>query len=221
MALKISLQKLSLLVCVLFTLSSCNETTKSKVAVDRVDLDSVAVVEAVTTENSVEAVVAVPESPIVDEQEDADQILLRRDTILFGKFKADTGVTIKKAPLDFSTYPEAKAFITRIKEGYEASPPSFAGFYTTVTFGCGAGCIMGFMIDDRNGAIYDLPLGEENMCVWSLDRSVYQYNSRLYIAAICKENAESKTIYYQAFLWDEQGKAFKKIKSAAFLKAKN
>ena len=219
MALKIIFQKMSLVLFVLFTLSSCQETTKNKVAVDRVDLDSSAVAVAVITETPVEAVVA-ETKPQIEDEEDADQLLLSRDTILFGKFKADTGVIIKKAPLDFSTYPEAKAFITRIKEGYEASPPSFAGFYTTVTFGCGAGCIMGFMIDDRNGAIYDLPLGEENMCVWSLDRSVYEYNSRLYIAAICKENDESKTIYYQAFLWDEQAKVFKKIKSAAFLKAK-
>ena len=220
MALKIISQKLLLFICVVFALSSCQETTKSKAAVDRVNLDTVAVAEAVTTEPPVEAVVAETKLQIEDEEENADQLLLSRDTILFGKFKADTGVIIKKAPLDFSTYPAAKAFITRIKEGYEASPPSFAGFYTTVTFGCGAGCIMGFMIDDRNGTIYNLPLGEENMCVWSLDRSVYEYNSRLYIAAICKENDESKTIYYQAFLWDEQAKVFKKIKSAAFLKAK-
>lgn len=218
MALKTSFQKLVLLICVLFTLSSCNETTKSNVAVVRVALDSAAISKVATAETSVEAAVALPELTIVDQEEDADQLLMSLDTILFGKFPADTGLIIKKAPLDFTTYPGAKDFITRIKEGYEASPPSFAGFYTTVTFGCGAGCIMGFMIDDRNGAIYDLPLGEENMCVYSLDRSVYEYNSRLYISAICKESQDSKTIYYQAFLWNEQKKVFKEIKGKDFVK---
>jgi len=54
---------------------------------------------------------------------------------------------------DFSTNPEAKRFITRIKEEC-ANGINFAGHYTLVTWGCGSPCQTGVVVDRKTGKIY-------------------------------------------------------------------
>lgn len=95
---------------------------------------------------------------------------------------------------------------------------NFGGYYVTSIFGCGASCIMGFMVDVRDGKIYDLPLGEENSCLFAEDRALYNWMSRLFIAGVCKENVDAKKVYYKAYLWNEDKKEFEKVGESAFLK---
>ncbi|MET0394771.1 MAG: hypothetical protein ABW019_16620 [Chitinophagaceae bacterium] len=62
-----------------------------------------------------------------------------------------------KAPLDFSSNPEARYYRTRIREGYREDSVNFAGHYTLVIWGCGAPCQAAVIIDRQTGKIYDVP----------------------------------------------------------------
>ncbi|WNJ20354.1 hypothetical protein [Pontibacter sp. G13] len=69
----------------------------------------------------------------------------------------------KLADPDFSTDPDAKRFITRIKNEC-AKGINFAGQYTLVTWGCGSPCQSGVVVDRKTGAIfggYGTVLGSE------------------------------------------------------------
>jgi hypothetical protein len=117
----------------------------------------------------------------------------------------------KKAKLDFNSNPGALHFKTRITNGYNSGDINFAGHYIGIAFGCGGGCIMGFIVDAKDGKIYDAPLGEANMCVWTLEMNIYKPQSRLYISSVCKEESDSKDVFYKAYVWHEKEKVFKKV----------
>ena len=142
------------------------------------------------------------------------------DSINFQKYAVKVNRNFEKAPLDFDSNSGAKYFKTRIIEAYKDNTVDFAGHYIGVVFGCGASCIMGFMIDVRDGKIYDSPLGEDNMCFWALDMNICRPNSRLFISAICKETEESKTVYYNSYVWNEEQKKFEPVESKDFIKSK-
>lgn len=57
---------------------------------------------------------------------------------------------------------------TRITEGAKQGV-NFAGNYHIVTSGCGAGCQMGFVIDERTGTVHDLDYGGEEQMYLNLD----------------------------------------------------
>jgi len=130
----------------------------------------------------------------------------------FNKFPSKNYKFTTKAKLDFSSDEGAYNFRTRINEAYASGTPDFASYYITVIFGCGASCIMGLMMDVRDGKIYSLPLGEETSCMFAEDRAIFDLNSRLFIASICKESPEDESVYYHAFVWNEEKKAFEKVK---------
>ena len=129
----------------------------------------------------------------------------------FEKFATEKFSVTKKAKLDFSSNENAKYFKTRIIDAYKSDKTDFASYYIGVIFGCGASCINGFIIDVRDGKIYNLPLGEEHSCLFAEDRAICEQNSRLFISGICKENPEDEKIFYDAFLWNETKKIFEKI----------
>lgn len=140
------------------------------------------------------------------------------DSINFEKYAVEVQDVIKKAPLDFSSYPESKSFKTRITEAYnDGTAIDFGGHYIISAFGCGAGCIMGFMVDVRDGKIYDLPLGEQNSCFWSLDRALGKPDSRLFISAICKEEENNPISLYIAYVWNEEKKLFENVNKEEFI----
>ncbi|RYD79330.1 MAG: hypothetical protein EOP55_05000 [Sphingobacteriales bacterium] len=174
-----------------------------------------------------DSITLVPHEPIADtvktkSRETADDAEISyADSIDFGKFYVELQKNqTSRASIDWSSYPEAGAFKTRITEAYKTSEISFGGHYVSAVFGCGASCIMGFMVDVRDGKIYDLPLGEENSCLFAEDRALYTTTSKLFIAGICKENNEDTSVYYKAYLWDESKKEFSGIKPEEFLKKK-
>ncbi|PIF46766.1 hypothetical protein CLU96_3806 [Chryseobacterium sp. 52] len=128
----------------------------------------------------------------------------------FHKFPSKKYTFVKKATLDFSSDEGAYNFRTRIKEAYASGTPDFASYYITVIFGCGSSCIMGLMMDVRDGKIYGLPLGEETSCMFAEDRALFNVKSKLFIASICKESPEAESVYYHAFVWNEEKKMFEK-----------
>ena len=81
-------------------------------------------------------------------------IYLKRASIdMFEKYKVPVYQGILKEP-DFTSNPEAKMFITRIKEGCK-SGINFAGHYTLIYWGCGTACQSGVIVDRKTGVIYD------------------------------------------------------------------
>jgi hypothetical protein len=70
----------------------------------------------------------------------------------FDKYKTEIH-NGKLAEPDFSSYPEAKRYITRIKEECK-NGINFAGKYTLVIWGCGSPCQSGVIVDRINGKIY-------------------------------------------------------------------
>lgn len=136
----------------------------------------------------------------------------------FKKFPADDVTLTKRATLDFSSNESAKYFKTRITEAYASDRIDFASYYISVIFGCGASCIAGFIMDVRDGKIYDLPLGEENSCLFAEDRALFKPHSRLFISGICKESPEDEKVYYKAFVWNEDHKIFEKADEKDLLK---
>lgn len=152
------------------------------------------------------------------ENEITDTTVNYSDNINFDKFHIDAQKTMANAPIDWESLSGASAFKTRITEAYQTNNVNFSGYYIMSVFGCGASCIMGFMVDVRDGKIYDLPLGEENSCLFAEDRALGNATNCLFIAGVCKENPDSNKVYYKAYLWDEDKKEFEKIEAAAFLK---
>lgn len=140
------------------------------------------------------------------------------DSIDFQKYEVGPQKRMENAPIDWESLSGASEFKTRITEAYATNDVNFAGHYILSVFGCGASCIMGFMVDVRDGKIYDLPLGEENSCLFAEDRALCKPTSKLFIAGVCKENQDSTKVYYKAYLWDEDKKEFQKIEENAILK---
>lgn len=155
----------------------------------------------------------VKDTSIIESKEaNNDEEIYHADSVNFEKFASNTELNEAKAPIDWSSYPEAKDFKTRIIEAYKTNEVGFASNYILATFGCGTSCIMGFMVDTRDGKIYDLPLGEENSCSNAEDSAIYKNNSKLFISSICKEKLGSTKVYYIAYLWDEDKKEFTSMK---------
>lgn len=96
-----------------------------------------------------------------------DTITNYSDTINFEKFYVGVQKRPTNVPINWESLSGANEFKTRIIETYKTNDVNFAGHYIMSVFGCGASCIMGFMVDVRDGKIYDLPLGEENSCLFA------------------------------------------------------
>lgn len=196
------------ILCCLFLLCSCTNSSKPSKQDTTVKTDDIIVY-------AIDDTTVKPVIEPTNDTEDDEPILT--DSINFAKYATEVLTQTTKAEVNFTNYPEAKQFKTRILEGYKTGEINFAGHYIATYFGCGAGCIMGFMVDVNDGEIYSLPLGEENMCFWAVERALYTSNSNLFISSICKETDESKELYYIAYVWNEEEKAFKSVKSEAFI----
>jgi len=145
----------------------------------------------------------------------------------FEKYNIEKHTIKGKAKINFQSNPTARMFRTRITEGYKSSNIDFAGYYITIIWGCGTGCISGAMVDIRDGKVYDLPLNEEtayNGCYSNYgtdedDRVTYKEFSRLFITTICSEkeiensknNKQDKIFLIN--VWNEQKKKFELVKT--------
>jgi len=71
-----------------------------------------------------------------------------------------------------------QAFATRLKQA-STQPVNFAGHYILATWGCGAECLGGAVIDARSGKVVFLPY---SVCCWSEgDPFYYKKDSRLIV----------------------------------------
>ncbi|MBS0193618.1 MAG: hypothetical protein JSR34_05170 [Proteobacteria bacterium] len=96
-----------------------------------------------------------------------------------------------------------REYRTRLAAGAQ-SGVNFAGHYAIVTFGCGAECLMGYMVDERNGGVRELGYGGENQTNLGL---AYKPNSSLLKVSYWDGTA----CHSEAVVWD--GTHFKTIAS--------
>ena len=109
--------------------------------------------------------------------------------------------------------PEARRYRTVIREG-AGEGPNFAGHYTIVEWGCGAGCVQFAMVDAKTGSVFMPPFyvgpcalveGETGEPEEPLQ---YRIDSRLLIVSGSR-NEEGEGVYY--YKWD--GKRLELIKT--------
>ncbi len=75
----------------------------------------------------------------------------------FQDFPGEPAFTGTPAPVDFSTKPEARTFVSRITEGAKTGP-NFNGHYTVIEWGCGTSCQTHAIVDASTGAIVEYGL---------------------------------------------------------------
>ncbi|CDX49154.1 conserved exported hypothetical protein [Mesorhizobium plurifarium] len=100
--------------------------------------------------------------------------------------------------------PDKKKFRTMIRE--QAGKPDFAGWFKVATWGCGALCQTGVVIDTKTGNIVWLP---HTVCCWNEDDQPFYYrlNSRLIVFGGQLDEDGPKGAHY--FLFD--GNSFKRL----------
>ncbi len=144
------------------------------------------------------------ENAILAKEKDQDNLEVYKKFSLTSSFK-DYKVDVyegKLADPDFETNPEAKMFITRIKEGCKEGI-NFAGHYTLIYWGCGTSCQYGVVVNRKTGEIidgYQSSLGSE-----------FRKNSKLIIfnSDFIEENSEYIPLYqfkkFELKLWKNNG----------------
>jgi hypothetical protein len=89
---------------------------------------------------------------------DMDECLIQADALPAGmpRFQDHPARPVrlsKPAPVDLRGNPAAQAFRTRLRLG-ATEGPNFAGHYTVVAWGCGAGCIDFGIVDAVSGKVF-------------------------------------------------------------------
>jgi len=87
------------------------------------------------------------------EYDDVEMYLKYNPTSKFEDYKVEV-YDGKLSNPDFSSNPDAKRFITRIKKECQKGI-NFAGHYTLVYWGCGSPCQSGVVVDRKTGKIFD------------------------------------------------------------------
>ena len=120
--------------------------------------------------------------------------------ISFNDFRVDSIYTGRNAPLDLASRKGAKRYKTMITEGYESQLTNFAGHYIIASWGCGAPCHMGYLMDRTTGKVYNIPYAELGYD--------FRQNSRMLIV-----NPPDSLGFYNDFfgkpsiyVWDEETK---------------
>lgn len=109
----------------------------------------------------------------------------------------------KRAPLKLSSG-NARTFRTRLTEGARDGV-NFAGHYTLVSWGCGAGCLQVGIIDVRTGTVYfPEQLGGFQVWFWSDDPNEevlrFKPDSRLLIMSgfpVSRSGEKGGIVYYE------------------------
>ena len=93
---------------------------------------------------------------------------------LFKDYPVAETYTGKNAPLVLRR--EDVTFRTRLREAAKGKP-NFAGHYIVASWGCGAGCLMGAVIDAKTGRVSSFP---HTICCWeSVDEKFQPIEFRL------------------------------------------
>ena len=78
------------------------------------------------------------------------------DVPQFSQYKAESTYSGPAAKPILDT-PSKRMFRTRINDGVRGRQPNFAGEWIIVTWGCGASCTAGAIVNARTGDVVDIP----------------------------------------------------------------
>jgi|GEM_PF-2151689 len=83
------------------------------------------------------------------------------EAVFITKFKFDNyKVPVfsgRKAKFNSNISHTARLYRTALREEYKLQEVNFGGHYILVTWGCGAPCLGGALVDVKNGKVYDVP----------------------------------------------------------------
>ena len=128
----------------------------------------------------------------------------RAETPRFEDFPVTEQFTGKPATVKLAS-PESRKYRTVIREGAREGP-NFAGHYTLVEWGCGAGCVQFAVVDAKTGAVFMPPFyvgpralveGETGEPEEPLQ---FRVDSRLLIVSGSR-NEKGEGVYY--YKWDK------------------
>jgi hypothetical protein len=103
----------------------------------------------------------------------------------------------KTAPLVLTR--DSRMYRTMLRDAADKRP-NFAGHYILATWGCGAGCVMGYVIDAKTGVIRSLPF---TICCWPFDVGDnfepvdFRLDSKLIIFTGARNEKGNGTYYYK------------------------
>jgi hypothetical protein len=84
--------------------------------------------------------------------------------------------------------------------------PNFAGEFSVIQFGCGAGCTSVVVANDRTGKLFDFPRGGEDNEALTLS---FQVNSKLVVARWYTdslwETCVFETLVFESEKWNTKG----------------
>jgi hypothetical protein len=93
--------------------------------------------------------------------------------------------------------PDKREFRTRINEAAKGKP-NFAGNYILATWGCGAGCLAGAMIDAKTGVVTFLPWSVCCTSNYEVEPIQYRPDSRLLlVVGLLNEEGTDSQHYFQ------------------------
>ena len=102
------------------------------------------------------------------------------------------------APAEPIIGPDDYSYRTRIRDAAR-QPVNFAGNSVITTFGCGTGCLAGYVVNLENGEVQPLGLGGEEQMNLVINARA---DSNLLIAGWESMGSETSTCFYQRYLWD-------------------
>lgn len=102
------------------------------------------------------------------------------------------------APVEPTIGPDDYSYRTRIRDAAREQV-NFAGNSVISTFGCGTGCLAGYVVNLENGQVRPLGLGGEEQMNLVINARA---DSNLLIAGWESMGSETSTCYYQRYLWD-------------------
>ena len=97
--------------------------------------------------------------------------------------------------------------------------PNFAGRYTIASAGCGSGCVVNALVDEKTGQVFDFPF--DHLALAPVTQSAdsaepdlesYKLNSRLLIVRGCPQEKNCATYFYE---WT--GTQFKLLRKTALV----
>lgn len=128
----------------------------------------------------------------------------------FDQYLVKTTSQNQQVPVNWKSNSKVQKFQKQIENSIQSTEPNFANFYTLVFVEKNSN-YLGFMIDSRTGTIYETPMS----CIkpeWGFN---FERDSRLFIANVCRTEVRIDGTPYEGYEWDENGKAFKKLKKVS------
>ncbi len=104
----------------------------------------------------------------------SNSVFARTNEPHFKDYPAGEIYTGKTTPIILSS--RDKMFRTRLRWAAKNVKPNFAGHYILTTWGCGAECLMGAVIDAKTGKVY---WWDFSICCWDFDTVDEPINFRL------------------------------------------